>query len=142
MAGRGWPAFRGGFGPATGRSESCGYQRSNNPGLETLTCPLIATGLAARATRVSPTSRSRSSILCLRDPRLAHQGTAGSEATEQDVLTFGRQHVAPDEVPASVTFVDRLPRNSVGKLDRPYRRAVTSPSQRPLDGVVVPNGLP
>jgi acyl-coenzyme A synthetase/AMP-(fatty) acid ligase len=44
--------------------------------------------------------------------------SAGSEATEQDVLEFGRQHLAPHQAPASVTFVERLPRNSVGKLLR------------------------
>jgi fatty-acyl-CoA synthase len=51
----------------------------------------------------------------------------GSEATEQDVLAFGRQHLAPHQMPASVTFVDRLPRNSVGKLIRARLRAVASP---------------
>jgi fatty-acyl-CoA synthase len=51
---------------------------------------------------------------------------AGSEATEQDVLEFGRQHLAPHQVPASVTFVDRLPRNSVGKLIRGQLPAVAS----------------
>jgi acyl-CoA synthetase (AMP-forming)/AMP-acid ligase II len=44
--------------------------------------------------------------------------SAGSDATEQDVLEFGRQHLAPHQAPASVTFVERLPRNSVGKLLR------------------------
>jgi fatty-acyl-CoA synthase len=55
---------------------------------------------------------------------------AGSEATEQDVLEFGRQHLAPHQVPASVTFVDRLPRNSVGKLIRSHLRALASGRQR------------
>lgn len=53
--------------------------------------------------------------------------SAGSEATEQDVLAFGRQHLDPHQVPASVTFVDRLPRNSVGKLIRADLRALASP---------------
>jgi acyl-CoA synthetase (AMP-forming)/AMP-acid ligase II len=53
--------------------------------------------------------------------------SAGSEATERDVLAFGRQHLAPHQVPASVTFVDRLPRNSVGKLIRAQLVAVASP---------------
>jgi fatty-acyl-CoA synthase len=53
--------------------------------------------------------------------------SAGSWATEQDVLAFGRQHLAPHQVPASVKFVDRLPRNSVGKLIRAQLRAVASP---------------
>jgi fatty-acyl-CoA synthase len=53
--------------------------------------------------------------------------SAGSQATEEDVLAFGRQHLAPHQMPASVTFVDRLPRNSVGKLMRAHLRAVASP---------------
>jgi fatty-acyl-CoA synthase len=55
--------------------------------------------------------------------------SAGSEATEEDVLAFGRRHLAPHQVPASVRFVDRLPRNSVGKLIRAQLRAAAS-----LDG--------
>ena len=53
--------------------------------------------------------------------------SAGSEATEHEVLAFGRQHLDPDQVPASVAFVDRLPRNSVGKLIRADLRALASP---------------
>jgi fatty-acyl-CoA synthase len=51
---------------------------------------------------------------------------AGEETTEQQLLTFCRQHLAPHQVPASVAFVDRLPRNSVGKLIRPELRALAS----------------
>jgi fatty-acyl-CoA synthase len=59
--------------------------------------------------------------------------SAGSEATEQDVLEFGRQRLAPHQVPVSVTFVERLPRNSVGKLLRAELRALaTSPAEDPL----------
>ncbi len=35
-----------------------------------------------------------------------------------DLIKFCRQHLAPHKVPGSVTFVDALPRNSVGKLIR------------------------
>ena len=42
----------------------------------------------------------------------------GSGATEQEILAYGRQHLAPHEAPTAVSFVDRLPRNSVGKLIR------------------------
>ncbi len=49
--------------------------------------------------------------------------SAGAEATEQELLALCRQHLAPHQVPASVTFVDRLPRNSVGKLIRDQLRA-------------------
>jgi fatty-acyl-CoA synthase len=52
--------------------------------------------------------------------------SAGSEATEQEILAFGRQHLAAHQAPASVTFLDRLPRNSVGKLLRAQLRALAS----------------
>jgi fatty-acyl-CoA synthase len=55
--------------------------------------------------------------------------SAGSEATEQEVLAFSGQHLAPHQVPVSVTFVDRLPRNSVGKLVRARLRTPASPPQ-------------
>jgi len=54
--------------------------------------------------------------------------TAGSKVTEQEILAFGREHLAAYEAPASVTFVDHLPRNSVGKLLRAELRALVSPS--------------
>jgi fatty-acyl-CoA synthase len=41
-----------------------------------------------------------------------------TETTEQELLAHCRRHLAAHEVPVSVTFVDRLPRNSVGKLIR------------------------
>ena len=43
---------------------------------------------------------------------------AGAQATERELLAWCREHLAPHQVPAFVTFVDRLPRNSVGKLVR------------------------
>jgi acyl-CoA synthetase (AMP-forming)/AMP-acid ligase II len=51
---------------------------------------------------------------------------AGSGLTEAEVLAFGRRHLAAHQVPGSVTFVDRLPRNSVGKLIRSDLRAIAS----------------
>ena len=51
---------------------------------------------------------------------------AGSTATGAELLAFGRRHLAADRAPASVTFVDRLPRNSVGKLLRARLRALVS----------------
>jgi acyl-coenzyme A synthetase/AMP-(fatty) acid ligase len=50
----------------------------------------------------------------------------GAEATEEEILAFGRQQLAAHQAPASVTFVDRLPRNSVGKLLRAQLRALAS----------------
>jgi acyl-CoA synthetase (AMP-forming)/AMP-acid ligase II len=42
----------------------------------------------------------------------------GAEAAEQELLAWCRGHLAAHQVPAFVVFVDRLPRNSVGKLIR------------------------
>jgi acyl-coenzyme A synthetase/AMP-(fatty) acid ligase len=53
--------------------------------------------------------------------------SAGSQATEQDILEYGRRHLAAHQAPTSVTFVDRLPRNTVGKLLRAQLRALASP---------------
>ena len=55
---------------------------------------------------------------------------AGSTVTEQEILAFGREHLAAHQAPAFLTFVDRLPRNSVGKLLRAQLRALPSPPER------------
>jgi fatty-acyl-CoA synthase len=52
--------------------------------------------------------------------------SAGSAATEQEILAYGRQHLATHQAPTSVTFVDHLPRNSVGKLLRAQLPALIS----------------
>jgi len=52
--------------------------------------------------------------------------SAGSAATEQEILVFGRRHLAAHQAPTSVMFVDRLPRNSVGKLLRAQLPALIS----------------
>ncbi len=43
---------------------------------------------------------------------------AGADLDVPAVMRFCRERLRPYEVPASVVFVDELPRNSVGKLDR------------------------
>lgn len=43
---------------------------------------------------------------------------AGTQTTEQELLGWCRENLAVHQVPASVTFTDRLPRNTVGKLIR------------------------
>ena len=53
--------------------------------------------------------------------------SVGSQATEQDILEYGRRHLAAHQAPTSVTFVNRLPRNTVGKLLRAQLRALASP---------------
>lgn len=52
--------------------------------------------------------------------------SAAAGATEEELLAFCRQRLAPHQIPASVTFVERLPRNSVGKLIRAQLRALAS----------------
>ena len=53
--------------------------------------------------------------------------SVGSQATEQDILEYGRRHLAAHQAPTSVTFVNRLPRNTVGKLLRAQLRTLASP---------------
>ena len=43
---------------------------------------------------------------------------AGKAVSELELLDFCRARLAAHEVPSSVTFLDRLPRSSVGKLLR------------------------
>jgi fatty-acyl-CoA synthase len=52
--------------------------------------------------------------------------SAAAGATEEELLAFCRQRLAPHQIPASVTFVERLPRSSVGKLIRARLRALAS----------------
>ena len=57
---------------------------------------------------------------------------SGAETTEQELLAWCREHLAAHQVPARVTFTDRLPRNSVGKLIRaelPSAATLTPPSR-------------
>jgi fatty-acyl-CoA synthase len=54
--------------------------------------------------------------------------SAGSSASEQDILAYGREHLAAHQAPTSVRFVDHLPRNSVGKLLRSQLPALIFPS--------------
>ena len=44
--------------------------------------------------------------------------SAGSAATEQELLAYCRRRLAPHQAPVSVTFADHLPRSTVGKLLR------------------------
>ena len=53
--------------------------------------------------------------------------SADSQATELDILEYGRRHLPAHQAPISVTFVGRLPRNSVGKLLRAELHALISP---------------
>jgi fatty-acyl-CoA synthase len=78
-------------------------------------------------------------LLPVPQPDTGHEGhafvvvSAGPKPTEPELLAFCRQRLAPYQVPAVVTFVDRLPRNSVGKLVRAELRALaSSPKNRHL----------
>jgi fatty-acyl-CoA synthase len=52
---------------------------------------------------------------------------AGTAVSEDELLAFSRAKLAPHQVPAFVRFVDRLPRNSVGKLLRSALRDLVGP---------------
>jgi fatty-acyl-CoA synthase len=52
----------------------------------------------------------------------------GAETTGQELLAWGRDRLAAYQVPAFVTFVDRLPRNSVGKLIRAELHDAATPA--------------
>ena len=44
--------------------------------------------------------------------------TPGAAAAEEELLSFCRGRLNANQVPTSITFVDALPRNAVGKLVR------------------------
>lgn len=50
---------------------------------------------------------------------------SGSRVSENDLLDFCGHRLKPHEVPASVKFLEQLPRSSVGKLLRPELRRVS-----------------
>ena len=57
----------------------------------------------------------------------------GVDVTEAELLEFSRAELEPYEVPRSITFLDRLPRNSVGKLLRhDLLRATRSDASDPV----------
>jgi acyl-coenzyme A synthetase/AMP-(fatty) acid ligase len=41
--------------------------------------------------------------------------SAGARGSDQELLAYARRHLSAHQAPASVTFVDRLPRNTVGE---------------------------
>ena len=52
------------------------------------------------------------------------------DVTEDELLEFARAQLEPYAVPRSITFLDQLPRNSVGKLLR-HELARTARSDAP-----------
>jgi len=55
----------------------------------------------------------------------------GTQTTEQELLAWSREHLATHQVPAFVTFVARLPRNSVSKLIRAGLQDAATHTARP-----------
>lgn len=55
----------------------------------------------------------------------------GMAVSEEELLALCRERLDPHQVPVSVTFLERLPRSSVGKLLRPDLRRL-SPRERSL----------
>jgi len=51
-----------------------------------------------------------------------------AETTEQQLLAWARERLAAHQVPAFVTFADRLPRNSAGKLIRAGLQNAATPT--------------
>jgi acyl-CoA synthetase (AMP-forming)/AMP-acid ligase II len=51
---------------------------------------------------------------------------AGASATATDLLDHSRARLARYKVPVEIVLVDRLPRNPVGKTDKPALRATTT----------------
>ena len=62
---------------------------------------------------------------------------AGRAVSEDELLAFCRERLALHEVPASVKFLEQLPRNSVGKLLRPELRRL-SPNEAVVRQRVAP----
>ena len=58
--------------------------------------------------------------------------------TEQDVMSFAREHLAGYKVPSSVSFVDELPKTGSGKVLKRQLRATRSGRRR---GGQSPGGL-
>ena len=54
--------------------------------------------------------------------------TPEAETTEQQLLAWARERLAAHQVPAFVTFADRLPRNSAGKLIRAELQNAATPT--------------
>ena len=54
--------------------------------------------------------------------------TDGAQATASELLAFGEQRLETYQAPVSVTLVDRLPRNSVGKLIRSELQSLALPT--------------
>jgi fatty-acyl-CoA synthase len=50
----------------------------------------------------------------------------GAETTAEEIIAFARERLAPNQIPVAVTFVDGLPRSSVGKLLRADLRALAT----------------
>jgi acyl-CoA synthetase (AMP-forming)/AMP-acid ligase II len=65
---------------------------------------------------------AESAVIGVPDERMGEVGRAyvvtkpGTSLTEDDVIAFGKKHLAGFKVPRTVRFVDSLPRNPSGKV--------------------------
>ncbi len=59
--------------------------------------------------------------------------SSGHDTSAEEILAFTRQRVSAHEVPTAIVFVDRLPRTTVGKLQRDAMRDAWSRSRTGAD---------
>ena len=68
-------------------------------------------------------------VIGIADERWGEVGLAiiglkdASQQPEADILAYCRSHLAKFKCPARLVFVDVIPRNATGKLDKPTLRA-------------------
>ncbi|MFC7510357.1 hypothetical protein ACFQV4_01500 [Streptomyces thermocarboxydus] len=77
-------------------------------------------------TRTPPSSRPRSSAAPSghgRGARRVRRPAGGATLDEDELVAFLTQRIAKFKLPTSVTFVDEVPKNPVGKFDKPRLRA-------------------
>ncbi len=52
----------------------------------------------------------------------------GTTAAPEDVLAYLREHLAPYKIPYELHVLPEIPKNSIGKIDKPGLRATAAPS--------------
>ena len=55
------------------------------------------------------------------------------QPSEDDLIDYCRQSLAPYKLPKRISFVKELPRNSMGKVDKARLRGLLSGHQDPVD---------
>jgi fatty-acyl-CoA synthase len=54
----------------------------------------------------------------------------GNQASEDDLKAYALQHMAKYKVPKYIVFVDELPKNDAGKIDRKFLHKMTQPEKQ------------